>query len=188
MPERHEHLAGTRSALRARPEAMRLSSFARSVGRSRRLRCALPGCSARGAAGRCCPHPLCLKCLARCLRTALDERFRIRCPFCRTTMRVPVGAVKRLMAAACPTHATTIECDGGPPAVIAHFRASKVTSTAKGAPCGSGQSHRSGWSNPCVGIWTVLTRRIPNWRRRSPCCAGARSPGARQIRRRRGLA
>ena len=36
-------------------------------------------------------------------------------------MRVPVGAVKRLMAAACPTHATTIECDGGPPAVIAHF-------------------------------------------------------------------
>ena len=70
---------------------------------------------------RCCRHPLCLKCRAQTLRTAPDQRIRAKCPFCRSTTRIPASVVKRLMAGTCPSHATTIECDGGPPGVLAHI-------------------------------------------------------------------
>ena len=36
-------------------------------------------------------------------------------------MLVPTGVVKRLMHYAFPSHAATIGCEGGPPAVIAHL-------------------------------------------------------------------
>ena len=47
-------------------------------------------------------------------------------------MLVPDGVVKRLMARAFPSHAVTIECDGGPPAVLSHF------------PCLEGHYHTMG--------------------------------------------
>ena len=47
-------------------------------------------------------------------------------------MLVPDGVVKRLMARAFPSHAVTIECDGGPPAVLSHF------------PCLEGHYHTKG--------------------------------------------
>ena len=100
---------------------LHLSRFARNVSK-RRVCCAIRGCSSRGVAGRCCGQRTCVKCLARTLGTALDDRFRIRCPFCRTQFLVADSTVRRLMARACPiTHATVIECSGGPPAVLAHF-------------------------------------------------------------------
>ena len=47
-------------------------------------------------------------------------------------MLVPDSVVKRLMARAFPSHAVTIECDGGPPAVLSHF------------PCLEGHYHTKG--------------------------------------------
>ena len=47
-------------------------------------------------------------------------------------MLVPDGVVKRLMARAFPSHAVTIDCDCGPPAVLCHF------------PCVEGHYHTEG--------------------------------------------
>ena len=47
-------------------------------------------------------------------------------------MLVRDSTVKRLMARAFPSHAVTIECDGGPPAVLSHF------------PCPEGHYHTKG--------------------------------------------
>ena len=97
---------------------LRLSRFAKSAGRARR--CAIPGCSARGAAARCCGQRICVLCVAHTLRTSLDLRLRTRCPYCRKTMLVPMSVVRQLMIRAYPSHAAIIESDG-PPAVVAHF-------------------------------------------------------------------
>ena len=110
----------------ARPEKLklagkfwRLASLAQSA--SRRRQCAIPGCSARGLAVRCCRQRVCVVCLAHTLRTSLDQRLRTRCPYCRKTMLIPMSVVKKLMVHAYPSHAATIECYCGPPAVVAHF-------------------------------------------------------------------
>ena len=98
----------------------RLGKFAKSA--SKRLsRCAIPGCAARGSAARCCGQRICALCRARTLRTMLDLRLRTRCPYCRKTVLTPASLARRLMARAYPSHAATIECEGGPPAVAAHF-------------------------------------------------------------------
>ena len=101
-------------------EQRRLGKFAKSV--SKRLaRCAIPGCAARGSAARCCGQRICVLCRARTLRTSLDLRLRTRCLYCRKAMLIPMGLARKLMARAYPSHAATIECDGGPPAAVAHF-------------------------------------------------------------------
>ncbi len=123
LPREH-CLLGAQGAMPTRQQRppVRLSRIARSLASKRRRPCAIPGCTSRGIVGRCCGQPTCVKCLARTLRTALDDRLRVRCPFCRTQFLVPDSTVRRLMARACPiTHATVIECSGGPPAVLAHF-------------------------------------------------------------------
>ena len=98
----------------------RLGKFAKSV-RKRLSRCAIPGCAARGSAARCCGQRICLLCMARTLRTSFDLRLRTRCPYCRKMVLVPASLARKLMARAYPSHAATIECDGGPPAAVAHF-------------------------------------------------------------------
>ena len=94
--------------------------FAKNAAGKRRLRCAMPGCPNRGVKQNCCKQPLCVACLAHTLRTAFDDRLRTRCPYCRKTLLRPDSVVKKLMGAF-PSHAATIECEGGPPAVLAHF-------------------------------------------------------------------
>ena len=86
----------------------------------RRPRCAIPGCPNRGVKQKCCKQALCVACQARTLRTAFDDRLRTRCPYCRKTLLRPDSVVKKLMCAF-PSHAMTIECEGGPPAALAHF-------------------------------------------------------------------
>ena len=94
--------------------------FAKNAAGKRRLRCAMPGCPNRGVKQNCCKQPLCVACLAHTLRTAFDDRLRTRCPYCRKTLLRPDSVVKKLMVVF-PSHATTIECKGGPFAVLAHF-------------------------------------------------------------------
>ena len=43
------------------------------------------------------------------------------CPFCRTAAKPREAALKRMMAAACPSHALIVETEGGPPSVVAHL-------------------------------------------------------------------
>ena len=83
-------------------------------------RCTIPGCPNRGVKQKCCKQPLCVACQARTLRTAFDDRLRTRCPYCRTSLLRRDSVVKKLMRVY-PSHAVTIECEGGPPAVLAHF-------------------------------------------------------------------
>lgn len=83
-------------------------------------RCAIPGCHSPGVKQECCKQPLCVACQARTLRTTFDDRLRTRCPYCRKTLLRPDSVVKKLMCVF-PSHAVTIECEGGPPAVLAHF-------------------------------------------------------------------
>ena len=64
---------------------------------------------------------MCLLYRERTLRTSFDLRLRTRCPYCRKMVLVPASLARKLMARAYPSHAATIECDGGPPAVVAHF-------------------------------------------------------------------
>ena len=98
-----------------------LSRIARQFACKRRPRCAIPGCPNSGVKQKCCKQPLCRGCLAHTLRTAFDDRLRTRCPFCRKTLLRPDSVAKRLMHHAFPSHAATIGCEGGPPAVIAHL-------------------------------------------------------------------
>ena len=44
-----------------------------------------------------------------------------RCPFCRRAAKPREAALKRMMAAACPSHALIVETEGGPPSVVAHL-------------------------------------------------------------------
>ena len=44
-----------------------------------------------------------------------------RCPFCRRAAKPREAALKRMMAAACPSHALIVETEGGPPTVVAHL-------------------------------------------------------------------
>ena len=94
--------------------------FAKKFASKRRPRCAIPGCHSPSVKQKCCKQPLCVACQARTLRTAFDDRLRTRCPFCRTTFLRPDSVVKKLMRVY-PSHAATIECEGGPPAVLANF-------------------------------------------------------------------
>ena len=94
--------------------------FAKKFASKRRPRCAIPGCHSPGVKQQCCLQPLCVGCLARTLQTAFDDRLRTRCPYCRKTLLRPDSVVKKLMVVF-PSHATTIECKGGPFAVLAHF-------------------------------------------------------------------
>ena len=106
----------------AQPDARRniLHKFAKNSRRKHGFRCAIPGCPNRGVTQQCCKQRLCVACLARTLRTAFDDRLRTRCPFCRKTLLRPGSVVKKLMCVF-PSHAVTIECEGGPPAALAHF-------------------------------------------------------------------
>ena len=103
------------------PKRKILYRFAKKFAGKRGSRCSIPGCSARGAASRCCGQRICVLCVAHTLRTELDQRLRSRCPYCRKTMLIPMSVVKKLMVHAYPSHAATIECYCGPPAVVAHF-------------------------------------------------------------------
>ena len=72
-------------------------------------------------------------------------------------MLVPDGVVKRLMARAFPSHAVTIECDGGPPAVLCHF------------PCFEGHYHTKGSTVRLLSVaqeslLETLVRRLDNAR------------------------
>ena len=106
----------------AQPDARRkiLHKFAKDSGSKHGFRCAIPGCPNRGVTQQCCKQRLCVACLAHTLRTAFDDRLRTRCPFCRKTLLRPGSVVKKLMCVF-PSHAVTIECEGGPPAALAHF-------------------------------------------------------------------
>ena len=106
----------------AQPDARRkiLHKFAKNSGSKHGFRCAIPGCPNRGVTQQCCKQRLCVACLAHTLRTAFDDRLRTRCPFCRKTLLRPGSVVKKLMCVF-PSHAVTIECEGGPPAALAHF-------------------------------------------------------------------
>ena len=106
----------------AQPDARRkiLHKFAKNSGSKHGFRCAIPGCPDRGVTQQCCKQRLCVACLAHTLRTAFDDRLRTRCPFCRKTLLRPGSVVKKLMCVF-PSHAVTIECEGGPPAALAHF-------------------------------------------------------------------
>ena len=99
---------------------LRLSKVAKQLRHRRVPNCAMPGCPNRGVKQNCCRQPLCVACLAHTLRTAFDDRLRTRCPYCRKTLLRPDSVVKKL-ARAFPSHAAAIECEGGPPAVLAHF-------------------------------------------------------------------
>ena len=156
---------------------LRLSPFAKNVGR-KRIRCAIPGCSAGGAAAsRCCGQRVCVVCLAHTLRTSLDQRLRTRCPFCRKTMLVPMSVVRKLMSRAFPSHAATIESDLGGHAVVAHF------------PCNEG--HFDCRASPVRVLSIAQQRQIDSMRehldrahrkiaqmtpalKQSPCAQGAR--------------
>ncbi len=91
---------------------MRLSKFAKSVGRARR--CALPGCRERAHKKmRCCGQGLCLACASQLLRANADcERCFIECPFCRKRSRVTPAGLRKLMNR-CPTHARVAKGDLG---------------------------------------------------------------------------
>ena len=72
-------------------------------------------------------------------------------------MLVPDGVVKRLMARAFPSHAVTIECDGGPPAVLSH------------SPCPEGNYHTKGSTVRLLSVaqeslLETLVRRLDNAR------------------------
>ena len=72
-------------------------------------------------------------------------------------MLVPDGVVKRLMARAFPSHAVTIDCDGGPPAVLSHF------------PCLEGHYHTKGSTVRLLSVaqeslLETLVRRLDNAR------------------------
>ena len=108
-----KHLAGAR-----------LSRFARALARSagrKRNRCALPGCGRQARALRCCRKALCPHCRAQTLRATFGRRLVCRCPFCRRAALPSAAALKRMMAVACPSHATVVESEGGPPSVVAHL-------------------------------------------------------------------
>ena len=96
----------------------RLWRFARRVARSARKKkhCALPCCGRQARALRCCGKALCTHCCAHTLRASLDRRLVSRCPFCRKAARPRAAALRRMMAAACPSHALVVETEGGPPA------------------------------------------------------------------------
>ena len=99
-----------------------LSRFARRLARgARKQRCALQGCGRQASARRCCGKALCAHCRVQTLRASLDRRLVSRCPFCRRAARPRAAALKRMMAAACPSHALVVETEGGPPSVIAHL-------------------------------------------------------------------
>ena len=55
------------------------------------------------------------------LRASLGRRLVSRCPFCRKAAKPRKSAPKRMIAAACPSHALIMETDGGPPSVVAHL-------------------------------------------------------------------
>ena len=120
-PPFHDLCAMTQNSHR-QPCARRELSyrFAKKFASKRRPRCAIPGCHSPGVKQKCCKQPLCVACQARTLRTAFDDRLRTRCPYCRKTLLRPDSVVKKLMCAF-PSHAMTIECEGGPPAALAHF-------------------------------------------------------------------
>ena len=102
----------------------RLSRFARRVALSaRKQRCALPGCGrdARVLSCCCCGKALCAQCRVHTLRASFGRRLFSRCPFCRRAARPRAPALKRLLAAACPSHALIVETEGGPPSVVAHL-------------------------------------------------------------------
>ena len=102
------------------PNHQILYRFAKNFAGRHGPRCAIPGCPNRGAKQQCCKQPLCVACLAHTLRTEFDDRLRTRCPYCRKTLLRPPSASKKLMRAF-PSHAATIECEGGPPVVLAHL-------------------------------------------------------------------
>ena len=98
------------------PSAVRLSKFAKSVGR----RCALPGCHVRGRKLRCCRQSLCLACASHLLRVNADcKRCNIECPFCRKRSRVTHAGLRVIMQR-CPSHARVVEGELGP-CVLTHL-------------------------------------------------------------------
>ena len=102
----------------------RLLRFARRVALSaRKKRCALPGCGrdARVLSCFCCGKALCAQCRVHTLRASFGRRLVSRCPFCRRAARPRAAVLKRMMAAACPSHALVVETEGGPPSVVAHL-------------------------------------------------------------------
>ena len=122
----------------------RLSRFARRVALSaRKKRCALPGCGrdTRVLSCCCCGKALCAQCRVRTLRASFGRRLVSRCPFCRRAARPRAPALKRLLAAACPSHALIVETEGGPPSVVAHLPC------AEGRYCSRGSRVlQSSWS------------------------------------------
>ena len=105
----------------SRCKRLRLSSMAKSIRLRLLPNCAIPGCSNHGAKHQCCKQPFCVVCQTRTLRTSRVERLRTRCPFCGQLLLRSDSIVKKLMRYAFQSHATTIECEGGPPVVLAHL-------------------------------------------------------------------
>ena len=100
----------------ALPSAVRLSKFAKSVGR----RCALPGCRERARKTRCCGQSLCLACASQLLRANADcQRCVLECPFCRKRSQVTPAGLRVIMKR-CPSHARTVKSDVGP-CVLTHL-------------------------------------------------------------------
>ena len=66
------------------------------------------------------------RCRVHTLRASLGRRLVSRCPFCRRAAKPREAALKRMMAAACPSHALIVETEGGPPSVVAHLPCAKV--------------------------------------------------------------
>ena len=98
------------------PSAVRLSKFAKSVGR----RCALPGCRQKARKIRCCGQSLCLACASHLLRVNADfKRCIFECPFCQNQSRVTHAGL-RLFMTRCPSHARVVEGELGP-CVLAHL-------------------------------------------------------------------
>ena len=98
------------------PSAVRLSKFAKSVGR----RCALPGCRQRSKKISCCGQGLCLACVSHLLRVNADcKRCIVECPFCRKRSRVTHSGLRKFMNR-CPGHARVVEGELGP-CVLAHL-------------------------------------------------------------------
>lgn len=98
------------------PSAVRLSKFAKSVGR----RCALPGCRQKAKRMRCCGQSLCLECASHLLRVNADcKRCVIECPFCRKRSRVTPAGLRVIMQR-CPSHARVVEGELGP-CVLTHL-------------------------------------------------------------------